>query len=280
MHLVIILTTTAIAWGLRLFWDQSGESWTTRWQRSLFLFLLPPLLLLMTAAAVLFMGPSGKMLGLHAGWISYLVAIAFLGWAIFCLLKRLHQMWSSCQEIRAYLQLEINGKIAHILDTNFPYSAQIGFWHSDLVVSKGLLQTLDKAHLEAVLAHEKAHSYYRDTFWFFWLGWLRYCTSWLPDTEALWQELLLLREMRADRHAAAQVDPLLLAESLLEVAQAPLKFNDSFSVAFSCATPANRLTERINALLTTSESPTQPKFWTWSWMLFALIPLFTVPFHQ
>ncbi|MEC5031255.1 MAG: M56 family metallopeptidase [Oscillatoria sp. PMC 1051.18] len=280
MHLVIMLTTTAIACCLRLFWHQSGDSWTTRWQRSLFFFLLPPLLLLMTAAAVLFMGPEGQMLGLHAGWISYLVAIAFLAWAVFCLIKRLYQMWHSCQGLRSYSQLEVAGKIAHILDTNFPYSAQIGFWHSDLVVSKGLLQTLDKAHLQAVIAHEQAHDYYRDTFWFFWLGWLRFCTSWLPNTEALWQELLLLREMRADRQAAERVDPLLLAESLLEVAKAPLQFNDSFSVAFSCATPPNRLAERIDALLTNSESPSSANFWSWSWMLFALIPLFTVPFHQ
>ncbi|NET89293.1 MAG: M56 family metallopeptidase [Kamptonema sp. SIO1D9] len=189
-------------------------------------------------------------------------------------------MWHSCQGLRSYSQLEVAGKIAHILDTNFPYSAQIGFWHSDLVVSKGLLQTLDKAHLQAVLAHEQAHDYYRDTFWFFWLGWLRFCTSWLPNTEALWQELLLLREMRADRQAAERVDPLLLAESLLEVAKAPLQFSDSFSVAFSCATPPNRLAERIDALLTNSESPSSANFWSWSWMLFALIPLFTVPFHQ
>jgi Zn-dependent protease with chaperone function len=48
------------------------------------------------------------------------------------------------------------------------------------------------------LAHEQAHAHYRDTFWFFWLNVL---TSWLPHTEALWQEILFLREIRADEKA-------------------------------------------------------------------------------
>ena len=52
-------------------------------------------------------------------------------------------------------------------------------------------------------------------FGFFWWGWLRRLTEWLPHSKELWQELLLLRELRADQWAAQQVDPLVLAESLL-----------------------------------------------------------------
>jgi len=74
------------------------------------------------------------------------------------------------------------------------------------------LDTLDNAHLDAVIAHEQAHFYW-DTFWFFWLGWVLHCHC--CNTESLWQELLILREVRADHWAAQQVDPLLLAESLL-----------------------------------------------------------------
>ena len=92
-----------------------------------------------------------------------------------------------------------------------------------------MLDALDRPHLDAVLAHEQAHVYYRDTFWFFWLGWIRSFTIWLPNTEAVWQELLLLRELRADRQATEQVDFLLLAESLLIVAQNPLLASPAIS---------------------------------------------------
>jgi Zn-dependent protease with chaperone function len=142
------------------------------------------------------------------------------------------------------------------------------------------LQTLKPEHLEAVLTHEQAHHYYRDTFWFFWLGWLRRITSWLPNTESLWQELLILRELRADRWAAGRVDALLLAESLLMVVSTPMMGAENFCAAFSRAAPYNRLQERIEALLEQPESPTQSNLWTWCWVLLALLPLIAVPFHS
>ena len=79
----------------------------------------------------------------------------------------------SARKFSTYQRQPIVGKTARILETDFLYSAQIGFWQSELVVSQGLLKSLDSEHLNAVLAHEQAHVYYRDTFWFFWLGWLR-----------------------------------------------------------------------------------------------------------
>jgi Zn-dependent protease with chaperone function len=95
------------------------------------------------------------------------------------------------------------GEHSRVLDNPIPFSALIGFWQPELIVSQGLLNTLDQDHLEAVFKHEQGHYYYRDTFWFFWLGWVRSISAWLPNTEALWQELLLLREMRADRWAGS-----------------------------------------------------------------------------
>uniref|UniRef100_A0ACD5H1Y5 M48 family metalloprotease n=1 Tax=Desertifilum tharense IPPAS B-1220 TaxID=1781255 RepID=A0ACD5H1Y5_9CYAN len=37
-------------------------------------------------------------------------------------------------------------------------------------MAQGLLDRLTPEQLNAVLTHERAHSHYRDTFWFFWLG--------------------------------------------------------------------------------------------------------------
>jgi Zn-dependent protease with chaperone function len=281
----MILLALGIAGNLRLAAAKTTGNWTERWRRSLFLFIFPPLLLLMTAIAVICMGYQGQMLGFPASKFSYLLAVVFVLIAIFSLLRLAYQIGKSLQKIALYPQQFIEGKLSRLLDTNFPYSAQIGFWQPQLVVSEGLLKTLDREHLQAVLAHEQAHLDCRDTFWFFWLGWLGSFTAWLPNTEVLWQELLLLREMRADRQAAQQIDSLLLAESLLFVAKTASQFqlsdnySDSFSAPFNNTILANRLVERIDFLLMETESTANFPWWNWLLIALTLIPLVTVPLH-
>ena len=279
MHLLMILISIMIAWLLRLSRIPHQPTWIGRWHQGLFFFLFPPLLLLTTAISVISMGFRGEMLGIQASWLSYLVSVTFILSAGFWLIKLVYQGYQSCQKVRTYQRRSIIGKIARILETDFPYSAQVGFWKPELVVSRGLLQTLDSEHLNAVLAHEQAHVYYRDTFWFFWLGWLRRLTSWLPNTEALWQELLLLRELRADRKAAEQIDSILLAESLLQVAQNTVQENSLLCANFSCTVPKNRLEERIDFLLDDNNLIPSFSWWNWSWIILLFIPVLTIPFH-
>jgi hypothetical protein len=233
----------------------------------------------MTAISVLCMGPQGQMVGLPAGWFSYILALGFLGWAAVLCLKQAAEGWHSVQQVRTYPQLNLDGRLCRLLDTDVLFAAQMGFWQPELVVSKGLLDTLDRAHLDAVITHELGHSYYRDTFWFFWIGWIRSCTAWLPKTEALWQELLILREVRADRWAAGRVDNLLLAESLLMVVSNPAMQSENFCAAFSRVAPRNRLVERIEALLAEPEATYQTSVWNLTWLLLAFLPLLAVPFH-
>ena len=283
MHLVIILIVFAIAWGYRLRVPSTPQTWQKRWQQTLFHFLFSPLLLIMTAIAILCMGSQGSMWGLPQNGIGYPIVIGFLLYAIVALSQLTYQGWQATQQLQQHPQQLIFGHPARILNTSFLYSAQIGFWNPELVISDGLLACFDQAHLEAVIAHEKAHCYYRDTFWFFWLGALRKLTAWLPNTEILWQELLALRELRADRRAAQKVDGLLLAEALLMVAQQkPLNIlgtDASICAALNEASSCDRLTERIDHLL--AESPQQPQFnwWTWSPLLLVLLPLIVIPFH-
>ncbi|NJK53722.1 MAG: M56 family metallopeptidase [Leptolyngbyaceae cyanobacterium SU_3_3] len=142
-----------------------------------------------------------------------------------------------------------------------------------------IIETLDAEHLESVLVHEQGHTYYHDTFWFFWLGGLRRLTCWLPQTEALWQELLILRELRADRWAAQTVDPLLLAEALLWVVSAPQIQPEGLCASFSSAVVKNRLNERIDALLKPSEEGSSEGTRSWLWLLWVSLPLLAVPFH-
>lgn len=280
MHLTMILIALGLAWWHRCRWSYSQGSWTQRWQRSLSVFLFPPLLLTITALAVLYMGPEEEpVFWQWQGRFSYLLASGLCGLAGVLCLKLASESWRSLQQVRTCPQLNFMGKNSRILDNPIPFSALIGFWQPELLVSQGLLHTLDSAHLQAVFKHEQGHYYYRDTFWFFWLSWVRSYTAWLPNTEALWQELLLLRELRADRWAAQQVDPLLLAEALLVVVST-LPVSDNCCAAFSCAAPRSRLTERIEALLASELNSHQPSLWSWTWLLLAFLPLAAVPFHN
>lgn len=279
MHFFMMVLGVTLALWVRWHWVPSGGNWNHRWQRTLGYFLFPPLLLVMTAISILCMGPSGQMMWHREGWLSYGLAIAFLLWTLILGCKLFWEGQQTVQQFRQHPAIEVQGNSARVLDTSELYSAQVGFWQPELVVSQGLLDRLDPAHLEAVLTHEQAHAHYHDTFWFFWLGWLRRMTFWLPNTEALWQELLMLRELRADRRAAQQVDPLVLAESLLLVVSAPIMQLD-LCAAFSWANSSDRLIERIDFILSNSDD--QPLQWQRSsllWLLVVLLPLLVVPFH-
>lgn len=283
MHNIMMLVALVIACGIRLCDSPNTQK---NWQRSLFFFLFPPLFLLMTSLAVVCMGYKGEMLGLPASWLSYFLAVVFLVFSGFRFIQLSYQAWIAQQEIERHPQKWVVDRYARIIDTEFPYSAQIGFWNSELIMTQGLLDILNAEHLEAVLAHEKAHYNYRDTFWFFWLEWLRSLTSWLPHTETLWQELLFLREIRADQAASKTVDPLLLAESLLFVAQqvklvSPFNFSNQICVAFHEVSYQNRLLERVNLILDDPESSSFEFSWyNWTSLFCSLMPFFTLPLHD
>ncbi len=300
MHVHMIVVAVAIALVMRLLSSAtalsirpSSQNWQRRWTRSLSAFVVPPLFLLMTATAVVIMGYSSC----HEweGYLSYGVSLSFV---LLAILLWLHLGWRSFTSERAARNYSLRtihtafGPVSgRLIDVPLAFSAQVGLFSPELVVSEGLIHHLDDAHLAAVLAHEKGHQHYRDTFWFWWLGGLRHLTFWLPGTKALWQELLLLRELRADRWAARSVDTLVLAESLLSVVSMPLKLGgpplpDAVYAAFSCPVSPSRLSQRIDALLATeiventTESSGSLVSQQWVSMASALTPLLTIPFHH
>jgi Zn-dependent protease with chaperone function len=284
MHVLMMLIGLSLAWALRWQWAKKAGTWAERWQRSLSTFLFPPLLLVMTAIAILCMGPSGQMVMRWEGWLSYGLAIGFLAIVI---LQGIRLAWEGHQTLHRIQRnpvIDLNGTPARLLDTAILYSARVGYWHPELVVSQGLLDTLDAEHLAAVLVHEQAHAIHHDTFWFFWLGWLRRVTAWLPHSDALWQDLLMLRELRADQFAAQQVDPLILAESLLAVVSAPLiqpEFCAPFGWTANATHPGDsddRLSDRIAFLLDNTQ-PIHINRWSFTWLLLAFAPLLVIPFH-
>lgn len=293
MHLHMIEIAVVVAVLGRLLYRQVGalRCWQTRWHIALTAFVVPPLLLLATAVSILAMG-IGEAAYAWEGPLSYGLSLAFVlvALGLWLRLSWLTQrtLWEIRQSPKALIETRQLCSVGRVVAVEAVLSAQVGGWSSELVVSRGLLEHLDEAHLEAVLAHEQGHAHYRDTFWFFWLGGLRRLTIWLPYTEALWQELLLLREVRADRWAARTIDPLLLAESLMSVITAPLMATEAVCAGFSCAAPRSRLAQRIDALLldeSTNELTggllsSQWMLWQKLAIAFALSPLLTIPFHH
>ncbi len=300
IHFVMIVGSLGLAWGLRYCWQNTSiwaTNWQKRWQQALVCFVLPPMLVLMTAIAVLCMGAEGQMIGLQVGRLSYAIALSFLAYSIFRVAQLALTGWLSLQKLQKLVTDANNDQVTTldpIIDPikllNIPmlFAAQIGFWRSELFVSQGLLDTLDPPHLEAVLLHERAHAHYRDTFWFFWLGSLRQVMPWLPNTQALWEEMLLLRELRADRWAAQQVDGLLLAESLLAMVSNNVLLTDiptnnfdvTFAANFGYTSNSDRLEERINFLLAEPEPLPKLSWRSVFWLSFALLPLAVLPLHS
>ena len=290
MHLHMIGIAGAIAVISRLaIQTQSVEaSWQERWQTALTAFVVPPLFLIATAVAIVTMGTSGS--SRWEGLLSFVLAAGFVLAAIALWIQLIWLAIKTHRQISRYPRRQIisgaNGGLTvqgRVVETSAVFSAQIGLWASELVVSKGLLARLDAEHLEAVLAHESGHVRYRDTFWFFWLGGLRRLTFWLPGSETLWQELILLREVRADKWAARSVDSLVLAESLMSVITAPLMQTEAICAGFSCAAPRSRLAQRVDALLS-GEAITHSSYRIsaiqWMAIALALSPLTTIPFHH
>ncbi|MBW4618612.1 MAG: M56 family metallopeptidase [Cyanosarcina radialis HA8281-LM2] len=278
MHLSILLITVVIAVAIRLGWFRSPGTWADRWQRTLEAFLLPPILLLTTNITVLAMGHHGMMLWHPVGWIGCHLALGFMAVAGVALTYLFGQQSRSRQQVRLLPSVSIAGRTARVLETSNLFAARVGIWKSELVVSRGLLQSLQADQIEAVLSHEEAHDYYRDPFFFFWLNWIHRLTFWLPQTESLWQELLLLRELRADRWASQRVDALTLAEALLLVARSAGATPNAYGTGFYAPTPTMRLEERINFLLARSEiDRSRERFWIW--LLPIALPILTIPLH-
>jgi Zn-dependent protease with chaperone function len=102
---------------------------------------------------------------------------------------------------------------------------------------------------------------------------------WLPNTQALWEELLLLRELRADRWAAQYTDGLLIAESLLAMVSSNMHSTPTFAAAFGATNTDNRLEERVSFLLAEPEPLPQFSWRSLFWIGFSLLPLTVLPLH-
>jgi Zn-dependent protease with chaperone function len=277
-----------LAFGIRL----GGTRLAPRWTTTIMALSLPGLLLLSSAVAILRMGHHGEMWGLPVDAGACVVAKIGLGWAGFQGIRVLYQTWRLHRWLKTLpvishpdLPPEV---MVHYLNVPQVMAAQVGFFRSRLLVSQGLL-ALPSAHRRAVFAHEQAHFTYRDPLWTLALSWLQGMTLGLPGTQQLWEDLLLLREYRADAAAALTVDPLVLAETLVVTVRSTLQRRESGNMALS--TPAwvglhsatERLECRVQALIE-GHVPNSHPLQSWGFALggtlLGMLPLGTIAFHH
>lgn len=284
MHSSLIVFTILVAVGWRWRWQRPDGPWQTRWESALSAFCLPPLMVVLAAGAVLAMGHHGTMLGWSVSPVGCWVSLGVLTLASGVLAYALGQAARTHCRLRQYpVVLLPEGGLARCLPVDLPMAAQVGLWRSALLVSQGWLEQLTPAEQQAMLAHEQAHADHRDPFWFFWLGVVRRFTGWLPNTAPLWEELLLLREIRADHQAAYTSDPLLLAELLVKLARQMalpsrphiLETEIGSCVGFNEALSLTRLEQRVNALVEPDirADPSTPNQGRLVWLIVAALPL-------
>lgn len=89
-------------------------------------------------------------------------------------------------------------------------------------------------------------------------------------TDRLWQELLGLRELRADHWAAQRGDGLILAEVLIQMAQWGITVPIVTAAVFATA-------QTVEALL--YPSAVNPVTGGGLWFLLIPLPLLIIPFH-
>ncbi|HET7481550.1 MAG TPA: M56 family metallopeptidase [Actinomycetota bacterium] len=96
----------------------------------------------------------------------------------------------------------------------------VGGTRSLILISNELVESLDAAEFEAILAHEIAHLQARDSHVLVAAGVLRDLMAWNPVAHLSYRRLAMDRELEADRRAAEMTgQPLAVASSLLKVCE-------------------------------------------------------------
>jgi Zn-dependent protease with chaperone function len=289
MHGSLLLLTGLIAVVWRWRWRSTAGPWAARWQSALVAFCLPPLMILLAASAVLSMGHHGTMMGWSVSPLGCWVSLGALGFASGVVAHTLMRMAATQLRLRQYRTVPLpTGGHARCLEIDLPVAAQVGLWHSSLLVSRGWLEHLTLAEQQAMVAHEQAHADYRDPLQFLGLGMIWRFSSWMPNTQTLWEELLLLREIRADQRAARTSDPLLLAELLVKLSRQMTLATQGYAsdiepcVGFNESLSLSRLEQRVNALLEpdSAAEPAVPVLGRLMWLIVAVLPLATTWLHS
>ena len=123
-----------------------------------------------------------------------------------------------------------------------------------ILLCRELLNSLDPAELEAVIAHEIGHVRSRDVQLVATAGFLRDLVAWNPFAHLAYRKLVRNREFEADRQAAELTrDPLSVASGLVKMCELMKKGGFRRRAALAFLRPGARIRRRVSALLELSD---------------------------
>ena len=131
---------------------------------------------------------------------------ALLGHAAWLGARALRGAWRARRSLSTMLRLSHRRSDTgvHVIDAEQPLAVACGFGRGEVLLSRALVERLDRAQLAVVLAHEAAHLRHRDPLWRFAAQLLSGLH--LPNTRRrLLAALELATEQRCDRAAAEAV---------------------------------------------------------------------------
>lgn len=163
------------------------------------------------------------------------IAGSFLAFVVLACLRHVRQAMSARRALLAISEAVIEGKIhdqlgdlarrlgvprpeLRIIRTSRPLACTLGFRKPVVILSTGLLATLDTRECEAVLAHELAHLRQNDHVVAFLIAWLRDGLFYVPGTREGWERYRHDREIACDAMSAGATGrPGALASALFKV---------------------------------------------------------------
>jgi Zn-dependent protease with chaperone function len=129
-----------------------------------------------------------------------------------------------------------------------------------VLISRDLIEVLERDELQGILAHEIAHIANRDIPIVFTAGLFRDLVAWNPMAHLAFHVLVTDRECEADRRAAAATgEPLAVASSLVKVCDL-MRGNRGFRTRMALAflRPRSRLKRRVDNLLALADGVASP----------------------
>lgn len=154
----------------------------------------------------------------------------------------------SATAARLYLSPRLEGRVI-VVDERSLVSYTIGFLRPRVVISNGLLETLDADEIQAVLSHEEGHLAGRDNFLILVAKTLAQAFVLVPGVRFSYARLRRALELAADSYARRTTgDPLVVASSLQKFARR-LSVCGSVSLGTASFADEGHVVERIHGLL-------------------------------
>lgn len=232
-----------------------------------------------------------------AGSVS-LVGFVSISWRFCSIRYRLLQLSSAHEDDRTHrilaalcAPMKVKRPTIRRCESDFPVACLVGIMNPEILLSSWMLEDLDDAELEAVLAHELAHLKHRDNLLAWVTAGLKEASFYLPISGKAMAQFKRDREFYSDHLASRMTNkPAALASALLKVWKQGQASTRPFMLQEVGAgfgeDSVVSLEARVHCLLGSSAMSQAPAFSSSVWLVLALgvllimaalLPLYLMP---